>query len=251
MPVGQQAKSNRRALGYMKRISPKGYVVLGLATMLYGGQAFGQITINEVVEDEHNIPDTREFVELYNAESSAVDISGWTLGTVQLSNGSPFRTDVFPSGSIIPANGYFVMGQPSVPNVNYSPMSGEIFPHANSIFELRNPSQPGPTTLVDALGVETFRGPKLANATQEQLDQIAAGQTAGANATGGWWGQLESNNPPAPNVPLSLGRYLDGRDTNRNGFDFGLQPLTPGASNNLPQVAEHGLPDVDSLAVGT
>src|SRR6476659_7519143 len=251
MPAGQQATS-RRAWNYMKHIIRNTCVGLGLAVVLYAGQAFGQITINEVVEDERSVsPDTREFVELYNAGSSAVDISGWTLSTVQLSSGAPFRTDVFPKGSTIPVNGYFVMSQPSVPNVNYSPTSGEIFPHANTIFALRNPSQPGPTTLVDALGVETFRAPKLANATQEQLDQSAAGQTVGTTATGGWWGQLESNNPMAPNVPLSLGRYLDGRDTNRNGLDFGLQPLTPGASNNLPQVATHSLPDVDSLAVGT
>jgi len=82
----------------MKHISRNTYVGLGLAFVLYAGQAFGQITINEVVEDERNVsPDTREFVELYNAGSSAVDISGWTLGTVQLSSGSPFRTDVFPN----------------------------------------------------------------------------------------------------------------------------------------------------------
>src|SRR6476620_911387 len=198
MPAGQQTTS-RWAWNYMKHISRNTYVGLGLAFVLCAGQAFGQIMINEVVEDERSVsPDTREFVELYNAGSSAVDISGWTLGTVQLSTGSPFRTDVFPSGSTVPENGYLVMGQPSVPNVNYSPTSGEIFPHANTIFELRNPSQTGPTTLIDALGVETFRGSKLANATQEQLDQIAAGQTVGTTATGGWWGQLESNNPPAP-----------------------------------------------------
>jgi hypothetical protein len=240
----------------MKRISLNAYVVLGMAIVLYAGQAFGQVTINEVVEDEQDFestdvnPDTREFVELYNAGASPVDISGWTLGTVQLSSGLPFATDTLPAGSTIPANGYFVIGQPAVPNVNYSPIPGELFPHANFIFELRNPSLTG-STLVDALAVDTFRGVELANATQEQLNQIAAGQTAGATATGGWWGQLESNNAIAPNVPLSLGRYLNGRDTNRNGYDFGLQPLTPGASNNLPVVAAHTVPNVDALAPGT
>jgi hypothetical protein len=244
----------------MKRISPHAYVLLGLAVALYGGRAFGQITINELVEDEQDFestdvtPDTREFVELYNGGAAPVDVSGWTLGTVQLASGLPFATDTFPGGSIIPAGGYFVMGQPGVPNVNYSPIPGELFPHANFIFELRNPSLTG-STLVDAVAVDTFRGTihdELHNVTQEQMDQIALGQTAGTlGATGGWWGQIESDNAIPPNVPLSLGRYLNGKDTNRNGLDFGLQPLTPGASNNQPQVAAHTVPNVDSLAPGT
>jgi len=50
---------------------------------------------------------------------------------------------------------------------------------------------------------------------------------------------------------MSLGRYLDGRDTNVNGRDFGFAPLTPGASNNLAQNASHTIPDVNSVAVGT
>src|SRR5918994_493387 len=132
----------------MKRISLNGYALFGMAIVLCAGRAFGQITINEVVEEERTNPDTREFVELYNAGGSEVDISGWTIGTVQLSSGMPSATYVLPNGSIIPASGYFVMGQPSVANVNYSPMSGELFPHSNFIFELRNPSQSGPTTLV-------------------------------------------------------------------------------------------------------
>jgi hypothetical protein len=259
MPVGPQAKQTAGSGDSMKRTSLHAYVVLGMAIVLYSGQAFGQITINEVVEDEQDFestditPDTREFVELYNGGASAVDISGWTIGTVQLATGLPFATDTLPGGSIIPAGGYFVMGQPSVPNVNYSPIPGELFPHLNFIFELRNPALTG-STLVDALAVDTFRGPvnhqELSAATQEQLDQIAAGQTVGNAPTGGWWGQLESDNAIPPNVPLSLGRYLNGRDTNRNGYDFGLQPLTPGASNNLPQVTAHSVPNVDTLGAG-
>jgi hypothetical protein len=35
-----------------------------------------------------------------------------------------------------------------------------------------------------------------------------------------------------------------------NGRDFGVIPLTPGTSNNLPQTPNYMLPDVDGLAVG-
>lgn len=214
--------------------------------------AHAQITINELVVDQRTAdssatPDVREFIELYNAGASAVDISGWSVGVVDLGTGIPGVLDALPGGSTIPAGGYFVIGAPGVPNVNFSPVTSEIWPDANVVFELRNPSN----TLVDAVALETFRGVELTNASQEQLDQIAAGQTAGPAATGGWWGQDISGDAIAPNVPTSVGRYLNGRDTNRNGYDFGVQPVTPGASNNLPQAASHTVPNVDALSVGS
>jgi hypothetical protein len=231
-------------------------VLLG-AVLLAGANVQGQIVINELVEDEQDfestdiIPDTREFVELYNSGATAVDISGWTLGLWDLDTGTQGVVDTLPGGSMIPAGGYFVIGQAGVDNVNYTPVAGELWDNTNVIFELKNPGG----TLIDAVGVETFRGVELANASQAHLDQINAGETAGTNARSGWWGQLESlNDGPDntyPNLPLSLGRYLDGRDNNINGRDFGQIPATPGASNDLSIVAEHAVPDVNTVAVGT
>jgi hypothetical protein len=226
--------------------------------------AVGQIVINEIVEDEQDfestddIADTGEFVELYNAGASAVDISGWTLTVKDFAATPTVVTDTFPSGSIVPAGGYFVLGGPDIPagpNV-YKPFAGELWGgvlNAKAIFELRNPA----TTLVDAVALDTFRGDEIDTATQEQIDQIAAGQTAGPGARGGWWGQVETNRAhPSdtvnyPNLPLSLGRYRDGYDHNVNGRDFGMIPATPGASNNLAEVPVHAVPDVDAVAVGT
>jgi hypothetical protein len=218
--------------------------------------ASGQIVINELVEDEQDfettdvVPDTREFVELYNAGATPVDLTGWSLGIWDLDTGAYGPVDVIPTGTIAPG-GYFVIGGAAVPNVNYSPAATELWDNTNNVFELRNSSN----VLVDALGVETFRGVELANATQEQIDQMNFGETAGATAKSGWWGQLESNNdgPDSnyPNLPMSLGRYLDGRDNNVNGRDFGMLPATPGAKNNLTLVAAHEVTDVDTVAVGT
>ena len=139
-----------------------------------------------------------------------------------------------------------------MPNVNFSPVATDLFDNTNIIFELRNPGG----TLVDAVGVETFRGVELEFATQEQIDQMNFGETAGATAKSGWWGQLESNNAhPSnasfPNLPMSLGRYQNGRDNNINGRDFGMLPATPGASNNLTLVPAHEVTNVDAVAVGT
>ena len=239
------------------------FITVCFATGLFltaGPAVRGQlIVINEVVEDEQDFettdidPDTREFVELFNADTEPVDLTGWTLGFYDLATGVTTIADTIPSGTIAPG-GYFVIGGSAVPGVNYSPTDTNLWPNGASIFELRKPDVNN--TLVDAVGLETFRGTELANATQDQLDQLKAGETVGIDAQGGWWGQIESNNAhPSdsnyPNRPLSLGRYLDGRDNNVNGRDFGMIPATPGASNNLPQVASHIVPDVDSTPVGS
>ncbi len=236
-----------------------GVCVAGL--FLTRHNAMAQVVINEIVEDERaadstQVPDTREFIELYNSGNSAVDISGWTLNYWQLGTaagaGSYFATfDTVPNGTSLASHAYYVVGASGVPNVNLDLGANiDLFPDTNSIFELWN----GPretATLLDAVGMETFRNVELTNANQAQLDQIAAGQTVGTTARGGWWGQTLSNNANAPNVPQSLSRLRDGLDRNVNGRDFGMLPITPGASNNLPQNASHTISNVDLTAVGT
>jgi hypothetical protein len=239
-----------------------------MAVALYGGRACGQITINEIVEDEQDfettdVTDNREFIELYNAGNSAVDISNYTmhyylLGTGASPVGSYFLShDTIPSGTSLASHAYYVIGADSVPHVNLPLGSNiDLFPNANTIFELRT----GPNTtdtLLDAVGIDTFRDPELHTATQEQVDQVAAGKTAGATLRGGWWGQVESDDAHPtdtinfPNLPMSIGRYKDGYDHNVNGRDFGMIPATPGTTNNLAQVTAHSVPNVDSLAINT
>jgi hypothetical protein len=240
----------------MRAIRATAWGIAAAALLAAASPGFGQIVINELVEDEQDFettdvtPDTREFVELYNAGASPVDLTGWTVGLWDLDTGTQGVVDTIPSGTIAPGD-YFVIGGAAVPNVDYVPVATDLYDNTNVIFELKNPSG----TLIDAVGVETFRGVELLNATQAHIDQMNAGETAGAAAKSGWWGQLESNNDGPdgtyPNLPMSLGRYLDGRDNNINGRDFGMIPATPGTTNNLPIVPAHEVTDVDSVAVGT
>lgn len=58
-----------------------------------------KITITEVSSDPS------DWVELYNAGASDVDVSGWRVDDDQT------RTDVLPAGSIVPAGGYLVLSQ--------------------------------------------------------------------------------------------------------------------------------------------
>ncbi|RIK83872.1 MAG: hypothetical protein DCC67_05595 [Planctomycetota bacterium] len=209
-------------------------VVLALAC---GATARGQVVINELVKEERTAgagavsPDAREFVELYNAGATAVDIGNWTLVN---DTGTPI-TDTIPAGSSIPAGGYFVIAAEGrgIANADYYVQglapTDELYPDlVGGVMQLFDAS----SNLVDAVAYDVFRG----------TPALPTNQTAG-----GWWGQLQSYNTT---TPQSLARYRDGRDTNNNGRDFGILPLTPGASNELPHSASHAIPDVDGLAVG-
>jgi hypothetical protein len=68
----------------------------------------------------------------------------------------------------------------------------------------------------------------------------------------GVWGQQQSYNITETDdfKRLSLSRYQDGRDSNRNGLDFGYLPMTPGASNNRPLAPVHVVPSVAALNPG-
>jgi hypothetical protein len=50
---------------------------------------------------------------------------------------------------------------------------------------------------------------------------------------------------------LGLARYVDGRDTNNNGRDFGARPNTPGTTNNPINNTYYKPPDISSATVGT
>jgi hypothetical protein len=212
--------------------------VSAMALLLITSATFGQIVINEIVKDERSagsgqIPDTREFVELYNEGGSAVDISNWTIDTVLLDDGSPFTSNPIPASTMLAAGDYYVIGQTGVTNLDLDLGSTELWPDDNVVYELRDSG----ASLVDAVGVDIARDPQLLNATAGQLAQIGTGV----------WGQSLSANTT---FSQSLSRYVDGRDTNVNGYDFGNIPLTPGASNNLPQIGDFTVPDVDALGNG-
>src|SRR5690242_19241905 len=112
--------------------------VAALSMMALGAKSYAQIVINEIVEDEQDFEstdtaDTREFVELYNSSSSPVDISGWTLGGLNIDD-SVGPVDVIPGGSMIPAHGYFVIGAAGVPNVNFTPAPGELWANGKTLY---------------------------------------------------------------------------------------------------------------------
>src|SRR5258707_5740008 len=65
-----------------------------------------------------------------------------------------------------------------------------------------------PYTTLFRSGIETFRNVELANATQEQLDQIAVGQTVSPTARGGIWGQVISTRSEEHTAELQSRQYV-------------------------------------------
>lgn len=80
--------------------------------------AYGQIVINEIAYDDSGAaPDDLEFIELYNAGESLVDISGWFLAGQDEAgpNFQPQATFTIPASTMLAAGDYYVIANPSVP----------------------------------------------------------------------------------------------------------------------------------------
>jgi hypothetical protein len=225
----------------------------GAVLLSAGASVSGQVVINEVVKEQRTASggifadDSREFVELYNAGASAVDISNWSLVTFDITAGNPTNAYTIPSGTSIAAGDYFVVGDSGVANVDFTPAGAptEMWPDlvANAIV-LRDGPDPFSGTVRDAVAYEIYRAAAtgLTLTPAEITGQIGSGYQAS---------NISSNNT-ASTPEISWARYHDGVDSNKNGIDFGMLPLTPGATNEqFPENQSHTVPDVDGMTVGT
>lgn len=203
--------------------------VLGLASW---GNA--QVVINEVVYDDGGT-DEREFVELYNSGPNSVDISGWILGGRDPSGNNGSVT--INAGTTLAPGAFYVIGYANVANVNQTVTGATGFwENDNESIELLNGA-----TLVDAVVYEANKG--LAFAPADVLAQVGPG----------FFGNVQVSDlagGPPNQTTGSLGRWVNGRDTNNNGRDFGFRVATPGASNNPTNITVYATPDVSGSTVG-
>lgn len=84
------------------------------------------VVINEIHYDPDLKTELIEFVELYNAGTENVDLSGWYF-----SDGISY---VFPPGTILPANGYLVVAEDPSPPVNPVTIQGKFGVPSNLVF---------------------------------------------------------------------------------------------------------------------
>ncbi|HEY3243749.1 MAG TPA: lamin tail domain-containing protein, partial [Phycisphaerae bacterium] len=190
------------------------------------------VVINEFQYDDAPAggDDAREFVELYNFGDESVDISGWTLRASDTVAPPGDNNDDYtiPSGTTLAPWGFYVIGDASVPNVNLVVTSA----NAEGLWENSNEA----LQLLDAGGF----------VLDTVIYELNKGAVAVSPGEGGLWGNMVSENT----TMASLSRFIDGRDTNNNGRDFGTRGATPGAPNSIATIFSYNGPDVDGLPVG-
>lgn len=194
-----------------------GFIVASLMS------ANAQVVINEFQYDDSGV-DNREYFELYNAGSTAVDISGWVLESGDSTTNPDNNPDyTIPGGTVLQPGQFYVIGSPLVPNVNLvvthpnTGLSQDLWENDQEWTALKDASG----NVIDAIAYETN---KINPIPAEILPQIGTGI----------WGNytsIDGDSAGTDTTDQSISRYIDGRDTNNNGRDFGLLPRTPGYSN--------------------
>ncbi len=216
--------------------------VLAVTLLTLGVQA--AIVINEFQYDDTGTADDREFVELFNTGTDLVDISGWVLGGYDPTTTNPSAT--IPASTSIAAGGYYVLGNTGVLNVNQV-LTANFLENDNEVITLRDATG----VLIDAVAYETNKGVGfITTGTTAPADKASVALQVGPGVFGNHQGIDIAGTPL--NTTVSIGRYVDGRDTNNNGRDFVLRPGTPGSTNNPGGILTSFIPsDPTSLTLGS
>ncbi len=224
----------------------KRWILSTLSAFLALGIAGAQtILITEIQYDDSG-DDDYEYVELYNPNSFPVDISGWVLQSGDQLTGDNNRDFIFPAGTVIPAGGYLVVGDPNIPNVNIQVDQDIIsyWENDNEWTALRDTNN----VVVDAVAYEVNKAPNLSTWVPSNIiPQLGRGI---------WGNYLFQDGTLATTdaTRQSISRYFVSQtvaiDTNVNGRDFGLLTGTPGASNYLAPPPFPYVENFDSFNVG-
>jgi hypothetical protein len=191
------------------------------------------IIVNEFVYDD-NGTDDREYVELYNSGPGPVDISGWVVTGRDATTTNSSAT--IPAATNLGPGAFYVLGNTGVLNLNQTVAGGFLENDIESI-EVRDAAG----TLIDAVMYETNKG----------ITGNLTGSGLPAEVGPGVFGNGGGFTPDLPgNTTMSTGRFIDGRDTNNNGRDWGIRPSTPGTSNNTGLMTFYVPPDPTAGVVG-
>jgi len=179
----------------------------GIATLKCvptGGGSSAQIRVNELMTGSAGAA-SNEFVELFNAGSSAADVGGFKVAYRSSAGTSDITLVTLPAGTSIPAGGFYLLGG-----------SGYLGTHAAD--------QSFSTSLASTGG-----GIAVRDATGGILDSVGYGDTTNAFVEA-----HATTAPPATAAPgSSSGRLPDGHDTNDNAADFSVSSTpSPGAANH-------------------
>jgi hypothetical protein len=238
--LSSKAKKTRQ----MKRI----LALTIAATFVCVGPTQAQIVINEINSDSFNTPTTDyfEFIELYSLTGTTTALDGLTLVLFNGGNGNAAADVSYRvldlDGFSTDANGYFVIGTPSVlgaDETNFLLGPGPTFTPGNII-------QNGQDAIALYLGDATAFPNGTAPTTLNLVDAIVYGtddadDTILLAALGETIQFNEGPNPSSDAADRSLSRFTDGTG------DFMLSTPTPGAVN-VPEPTSVALLGLGAMA---
>jgi predicted extracellular nuclease len=160
------------------------------------------IIINEIDYDQPGT-DTAEFIELFNNGTSTVSLDNYTIGLINGSNSSNYRT-IDLSGYNISSDGYFVV-------------CGDASQIANCDYSFTTTSGWLQNGAPDAVGLYDDTGLLDSLSYEGTLSPFTEGNPVSFN---------DSNTDI-----LSIARILNGIDTDNNALDFQSGCVTPGTAN--------------------
>jgi len=174
-----------------------------------GGQAqcdpSGDVVLNELVPNPAGSDAGNEWVELYNKDSSSVDISGWQLEAGTSSYSVRFT---LPASTTIAPQAYIVIGGPAVAFADHNAASALTMGNA--------------TSSSDAA--------RLLNCVGTPIDTVVYGSPNSDNWDDDSGGAATSLGP-TPGSGESLARTPNGADTDQSAADFTSTTSTPGTTN--------------------
>jgi hypothetical protein len=184
-------------------------------------QAPDHLLISEVLYDPSGNPDTgREWIELHNPTTNAVDISGWSLGDAATDGDYGSGRYLFPAGTVLPPGGVIVIAQ----------QAGDVGFKPNLEF-LTDPNRDD-LTVPNMLPAGAWSGFGLALNNLEG-DHVILRDATGATVDAVVWGAASYPgtlpHPGALYSDHSLERRPAARDTDDCAADFfDRTPPTPG-----------------------
>lgn len=180
-----------------------------------GGSGIAALVINEIDYDQPGV-DSAEFIELYNAGSTPVNLGGYT---VVLFNGNPTSSTVYDSiplpATTLNAGAFFVIcsGSGKVPLCNL------VRTAITNMIQNGSPDAVGirDNVTLALLDVVSYEGDCLAPYVEGTGLPLADSDTIVADSIGGRY--------------ISISRFPDGDDSNNNSVDFARACATPGTAN--------------------
>ena len=168
------------------------------------GGSSAEIRVNEFMTGSTGAA-SNEFVELFDAGSSAANIGGFKVAYRSSAGSSDTTLATIPAGTSIPAGGFYLLG-------------------GSGYLGSRTPDQSFSASLASTGG-----GVAVRDDTGTILDSVGYG-----DATNAFVEAHPATAPPATAAPgSSSGRSPDGHDTNDNAADFAVSATpSPGAANH-------------------